>query len=250
MRSSRIRTVLVVVAVGAFVGCGSVSIGLLTAEPRLEGRTVRSWLRKYEAECCFSSGNEAWGVFHRSGTNALPGLISIFDEKPPGLAHAIVSRRRNGRYVPYCLESWASQKEMLWGSDRYWAMLLCADLGVEARAVHALLIAACRDSDTSVRRDAARLLSNVEVPPEVAVPVLSQLMLHDGTYEVRSMAAYSLGQLGPNAEAAIPALRQATNDSYEGTRDWARKALERVENASTETKERSHVTPYGSPPKG
>jgi hypothetical protein len=216
----------------------------------LEGRTVRSWLRKYEAECCFSRGNQAWGVFHRSGTNALPGLISIFDEKPPGLAHAIVSRRRNGRYVPNRLESWASQKEYLWSSDRYWAMLLCADLGVEARAVHALLIAACRDSDTSVRRDAARLLSNVEVPPEVAVPVLSQLMLHDGYYEVRSMAAYSLGQLGPGAQAAIPALRQATNDSYEGTRDWVRKALERVENASAATKERSDVTPLGSPPKG
>ena len=249
MTSSRIRTVLVV-AVGTLLACGSASIGLLTAEPRLEGRTVRSWLRKYEAECCFSSGNEAWGVFHRSGTNALPGLISIFDEKPPGLAHAIVSRRRNGRYVPNRLESWASQKEYLWSSDRYWAMLLCADLGVEARAVHALLIAACRDSDTSVRRDAARLLSNVEVPPEVAVPVLSQLMLHDGYYEVRSMAAYSLGQLGPGAQAAIPALRQATNDSYEGTRDWVRKALERVENASAATKERSDVTPLGSPPKG
>jgi hypothetical protein len=249
MTSSRIRTVLVV-AVGTLLACGSASIGLLTAEPRLEGRTVRSWLRKYEAECCFSRGNQAWGVFHRSGTNALPGLISIFDEKPPGLAHAIVSRRRNGRYVPNRLESWASQKEYLWSSDRYWAMLLCADLGVEARAVHALLIAACRDSDTSVRRDAARLLSNVEVPPEVAVPVLSQLMLHDGYYEVRSMAAYSLGQLGPGAQAAIPALRQATNDSYEGTRDWVRKALERVENASAATKERSDVTPLGSPPKG
>jgi hypothetical protein len=249
MTSSRIRTVLVV-AVGTLLACGSASIGLLTAEPRLEGRTVRSWLRNYEAECCFSRGNQAWGVFHRSGTNELPGLISIFDEKPPGLAHAIVSRRRNGRYVPNRLESWASQKEYLWSSDRYWAMLLCADLGVEARAVHALLIAACRDSDSSVRRDAARLLSNVEVPPEVAVPVLSQLMLHDGYYEVRSMAAYSLGQLGPGAQAAIPALRQATNDSYEGTRDWVRKALERVENASAATKERFDVTPLGSPPKG
>jgi len=241
MSSSRIRTVLVVA--GGLVACGSVSIGLLTAEPTLEGRSVRSWLRKFEDECCFSSGNKAWDAFHRSGTNALPGLIRIFYEKPPSLACAIVNRRRNGHYVPIRLESWASQKEDLWRSDRYWAMLLCADLGVEAKAVHALLIAACRDSDPCVRRDAARVLSSVKVSPAIAVPVLSQLMLQDGDCEVRSMAAYSLGQLGPAAQDAIPALRQATNDSYGGTRDWARKALERVEKESTAKKERSDDPP-------
>ena len=211
---------------------------------------MRSWLRQYEIECISSRWNEAARLFERSGTNALPGLFRIFYEKPPGIAHAIVIRRRNGHYVPARLESWASRKEDFWRSDRYWAMLLCADLGVEAKAAHALLIAACRDSDAVVRRDAARLLSNVKVPPEAAVPVLSQLMLHDANYEVRSMAAYSLGQLGPTAQAAIPALRQATNDSYEGTRDWARKALERVEKDSAATKERSYATPHGTAPKG
>jgi len=84
-----------------------------------------------------------------------------------------------------------------------------------------------------VRREAAKALVKTEVAPEVAVPILTQMMLRDSYYDVRSWAAYSLGLLGGKAQAAIPALRQATNDPYEGTRDWAREALKKVKNAST-----------------
>src|SRR5512143_2842289 len=73
--SNRKRRLLSAVAVGAVLACGAATVGLLTREPTLEGRTVLSWLREYESECCFSSGNEAWGVFHRSGSNAVAGLV-------------------------------------------------------------------------------------------------------------------------------------------------------------------------------
>lgn len=248
--SSRSRQVFAVAAVSTLLVCGSASVGLLIREPRLEGRTVRSWLRKWKNECCFSRGTEASDVFHRSGTNALPSLIRIFNEKPPFPSHAIMSYRWSGHYVPSRLESWARQKEELWESDRFWAILFCADLGVGAKPAQDVLIAACRDSDARVRREAARLLCKVGLPPEVAVPILSQLMLRDSFYEVRSMAAYSLGELGLKGEVAIPALRQATNDAYAGTRAWAREALKRVENASAAINHHSDASPHGPVPEG
>ena len=248
--SSRSHQVLAVAAVGALLACGCAGVGLLIREPRMEGRTVRSWLRQWENECCFSRGTEASDVFHRSGTNALPSLIRIFNEKPPFPAHAIMNYRWSGHYVPSWAESWAWQKEWLWRSDRFWAILFCADLGVGAKPAHAVLTAACRDPDPGVRREAARLLCMVELPPEVAVPILSQLMLRDSFYEARSAAAGSLGELGQKAEAAIPALRQATNDAYAGTRDSARRALERVESGSTARSQHSELSPHGAVPNG
>jgi hypothetical protein len=72
--------------------------------------------------------------------------------------------------------------------------------------------------------------------PRQVCRLKSEMMLRDSYYDVRSWAAYSLGVLGEKARTAIPALCQATNDPYEGTRSWAWQALEKVENASVETR--------------
>jgi len=72
---------------------------------------VLSWLRKYEEECCFSSGNEAWSVFHRNGRKAIPGLVRIIKARPPLFAHVVATHRWFSAHLPSWIESWAWQKD-------------------------------------------------------------------------------------------------------------------------------------------
>jgi hypothetical protein len=52
--------------------------------------------------------------------------------------------------------------------------------------------------------------------------------LNDADAQVRREAAEALGELGPNARAAAPALRKALRDKNEAVRDAAAKALEQI----------------------
>jgi hypothetical protein len=208
--------------------------GFLSGEPTLEGRTVGSWLRQYEVECISSRWAEATKVFERSGNKSVPGLIRIINARPPVAAHFILTHTWVYGHVPSGIQSWAWQKDMTAVGDRCWAIMLCAELGTNAYAAHPSLIAACRDSECNVRREAAKAVARTGVPSDIAVRLLSEMMLRDSYYDVRSWAAYSLGVLGEKAQTAIPALCQATNDPYEGTRSWARQALAKVENETNQ----------------
>jgi len=116
-------------------------------------------------------------------------------------------------------------------SDREWAVVWCASLGPDARAAHPAILAACRDLDSSVRAAAVKSLARIEVRPDQAIPLLSQILLQDCSGSVRGWAAFSLGLYGDNAEAAIPALRQATSDPYWLVPSRAREALKQIETA-------------------
>jgi len=60
------------------------------------------------------------------------------------------------------------------------------------------------------------------------VPLLIDTLKSDDPF-ARTTAAYSLGLLGPLAKAAIPALRQAEGDPERSVRDWATRAIRRIE---------------------
>jgi len=132
----RKNRLILITAIAVIAACGSGTFGLLTREPTLEGRTVLSWLRKYEGECCFSSGNEAWSVFHRNGRKAIPGLVRIIKARPPLFAHVVATHRWFSAHLPSWIESWAWQKDAAALGDRCWAIMLCAEFGAEARAAH------------------------------------------------------------------------------------------------------------------
>jgi phosphotransferase system HPr-like phosphotransfer protein len=62
-----------------------------------------------------------------------------------------------------------------------------------------------------------------------SIPELTALLAHKGR-TVRMTAAGALGNMGPQAKDAVPALTEALNDEYELMRQWARVALDRIEN--------------------
>lgn len=229
---SRRKLLVAAVALISMFGLAK-TIGLIRCEPTLEGRTVHSWLRQAanNSYCNFPATCEAVSVFERNGSRAVPSLIRII-EKPPSLT---LGWLRNHRVLFDRLPSGLRSKldnylsdEIL---DRSWAIMMCADIGSEAKSANPALVNACRDPEWAVRREAAKALPKTGVPPVVAVPILAQMMLRDSYYEVRAWAASSLGLLVEKSQAAIPALRQATNDPNGWPASWAREALERVENA-------------------
>ena len=60
--------------------------------------------------------------------------------------------------------------------------------------------------------------------------------LKDEDWNVRMYAAYALGKIGPGAKEAVPALKKAQlEDQNVQIRDVAAVALEKIEQASTET---------------
>lgn len=101
----------------------------------------------------------------------------------------------------------------------------------------AALVAALDDQDYEVRKNIASALGNLG---EVAVPRLINALGH-AKKERRMGAAMALGQVRPQASAAIPALLKLLKDADEGVRRDASYALSRIVVRSS-----SSVTPVNN----
>ena len=99
------------------------------------------------------------------------------------------------------------------------------DAGPAARAAIPALEKATKDADRRVRWAARAALA--KVAPEVGVPPLIQL-LGEADSSVCVSAAEALGEVGPAARAAVPALEKAASDSSPYVRQVAKKALSRI----------------------
>ena len=87
----------------------------------------------------------------------------------------------------------------------------------------------CNDPAWQVRQPAASALARIGV---AAVPRLIEVLRGDPSDDARSCAISALGQLGPAAKEALPALREAAeNDGSFMVRRRAQSAVERVEGA-------------------
>jgi hypothetical protein len=91
------------------------------------------------------------------------------------------------------------------------------------------LIKALEDKDCDVRWRAARTIGTLQAMPDLSVPALVKRLRDDPATNVRCYAIMALGKFGRKAEGSAPALRMATSDPNSAIRDYARKALERVE---------------------
>lgn len=91
------------------------------------------------------------------------------------------------------------------------------------------LIKALNDKDCDVRWRAARSIGTLRAMPKLSVPALVKRLRDDPAANVRCYAIMALGKFGRKAEASAPALRMATSDPDSAIRDYARKALEKVE---------------------
>jgi hypothetical protein len=148
--------------------------------------------------------------------------------------------------LPSRLQNWANQTDgqaQLREFDREWAVVWCASLNEKAITAHAALLRACEDRNQRVRAEGVKSLLRTEVPPAKALPMLTRRMLHDSACEIRSSAAFYIGLLYEKAEPALPALRQATNDSVWLVASSARQALERVEAAVAQKQAKEDPVP-------
>jgi HEAT repeat protein len=91
------------------------------------------------------------------------------------------------------------------------AVALCAVTAAEGAEVRDL-IAKLSNTDSDVRRAAAKELGELGGEARAAVPALTRA-LGDRDLFVRRFAAEALGKIGPDARDAIPKLGQATGDA-------------------------------------
>jgi HEAT repeat protein len=94
-------------------------------------------------------------------------------------------------------------------------------------------ITALQDADPNVRGEAARGLGEIGPIASAAVPALADA-LKDPVDGVRERAAVALGQIGPAAKDAIPALVAALKDDNPEVQQAATEALERIGSADRE----------------
>jgi HEAT repeat protein len=109
---------------------------------------------------------------------------------------------------------------------RYWAIeAVTCIVGTEAKQT---LLAALKDSNSSVRIEAAICLAMIEEALEQALPVLIEA-LQDKRREDRGDIAFRLAHFGSKAKASIPALCDALRDADETTRYMAAEALKQID---------------------
>jgi HEAT repeat protein len=90
------------------------------------------------------------------------------------------------------------------------------------------LSSAIRDEDARVRQLAAQAIGEIGPNAVSAVPALITL-LADADEGSRNSACIALSGIGPAAKDALPALRAALADSAQSVRRFAQRAIDRIE---------------------
>ena len=88
-------------------------------------------------------------------------------------------------------------------------------------------LAQSKEKGESSRRAAAHALGQIGPEAKAAVPALMEL-LKDTDSELRWLAALALGQIGPEAKAAVPALMELLKDEEEKVYREAAEALGKI----------------------
>ena len=195
------------------VGCGGDSVGELIA--RLESGDVAQ--RRVAAR--------ALGERADVDDRAVAALTKRVEDSDAEVRH--VSIRALGEAGHAAKSSVSALEESLNDSDarvRVAAALAIHKIDPANRSFEPVLIGAMRRGDGRV------LLAIGEMGPEGAwaVPTLVELLSHESA-KIRSLAARTLGRIGPAAGAAKSALRRAVDEPNVAVQDAARDALERID---------------------
>jgi hypothetical protein len=97
----------------------------------------------------------------------------------------------------------------------------------DSAAVHEVLLRNLKDVEWNVQLEAAWALGNLGPSAEFAVPALTE-SLRDAEWNVREASAQALGRVGPSARAAVPALEKARGDEVAQVRTAAAEALKNI----------------------
>ena len=130
-----------------------------------------------------------------------------------------------GHFGPEANAAIPDLKELLCDKTRYDKPVLSGGVGVGLGET----LEAWRLNTTYVRALAAEALGQMGPEAKTAVPALTE-MLDDRVADVRRSAAAALGKMGPEARPAVPALKKAAEDIDEddSVRKTAAEALTRI----------------------
>jgi HEAT repeat protein len=110
---------------------------------------------------------------------------------------------------------------------REWAAWSLGELGKVAKGSIPALIEALRDENAFVQVNAAESLWRIARHKD-SLPTLIRALRHEKDGVVRR-AAYALAEMGPEAKAAVPALRRALKNASQDTRSVIAKSLKKIE---------------------
>jgi HEAT repeat protein len=184
-----------------------------------DGKTIRSWAMLVAAPDP-KVRDEVRSEFKRLGSNAVPVLIQMVEEKDPafrtGIWSTVPRLPSSLRRVLLRSVAWTNALEVRVAAARSLAII-----GPEAYAAVPVLEHALHDRELRVRLEAATTLGRIG---RESVPALMR-GLEDTDPEIRHAAAYGLGEVGLDAQPAIPLLTQALQDTNQQVRASAAYSL-------------------------
>jgi HEAT repeats len=138
----------------------------------------------------------AFGMLGASGSQAVPGLIQVFEE---GIS------TESKRLTAFALGS----------------------IGPPAKEATPCLLRGMADPDYAVRQSIVRALGQIKSEPALVVPVLIK-SLTDPVESVRVDSVFALEGFGPDAKAAVPALTESLRDADAAVSSLAAHALKQI----------------------
>jgi HEAT repeat protein len=172
----------------------------------------------------------------------LPVLINALHDKSPEVQNSAVNSL--GRLGPDATPAVPALVEFVnanqntavrnnYPNDLYWNVCWAIDafsaIGPSAKEAVPSMLRWVTNADPHLRLEVIVALGRVHADPDRVVPVLTDA-LHDPDKLVRINAADALGEFGPNATPAVPALVEflnAQNDSL--VRSWVAAALKKID---------------------
>jgi len=176
----------------------------------------------------------ALGHLGAKAKEAVPALESALADKNAGVrAHAAqaiwrIDRRRAADIVPVLAEALKDDDRGV----RIGAVVTLGQIGKEARRAAPALRSLLADEDAQLRIKAA--LALYQVDPSEAASVSKALVGAFGSKDlpIQAEAAAGLGELGPNAKDAVPALGKALVGADEMRSHFAAQALAQIGKAA------------------
>jgi HEAT repeat protein len=182
---------------------------------------------------CYADAASALAEMGPAARDAVPALVSLLNHEWPymrevaGIALMQIDRSHAPKYLPILLE--LLQRNDLTYESRLRIIETLGGIGPQAPAAIPILTEHLQHRDRMLQLAAAEALLRIDgLQASVVVPFLIEYLRRTDQWD-RDRAAQILGQLGPKAKAAAPALREAVNDSNASVRLRATEALRMIE---------------------
>jgi hypothetical protein len=219
-------------------------------EPMYEGKPLSAWLEStpylgtndpQSLLLYVQQRVDALTAIRAMGTNVVPALVRMLQQRDPPLLLKLVSLAQKQRLIPIPFVPASSHHQRAFlglqalgpdaqsafpdllrvydqSSDVYLQTTLppfLAQLAPDDKRIIPSLLRKAADGDDKVRLTALRVLSQFRDESDLVVPALIKA-LQDPSAVIRSSALQMLGALGPRAKAAVPALLDLLRDPDKG----------------------------------